>query len=36
MLKPIRTGIISIKGQLYPVKPKVPAHIQKLIAILEK
>jgi transposase len=35
MLKPIRTGIISINGTLYPVKPKIPVHIQTLLLSLK-
>jgi transposase len=35
MLKPIRTGIISINGTLYPVKPKIPDHIQMLLSSLK-
>lgn len=35
MLKPIRNGIISINGALYPVKPKIPDHIQKLLSSLK-
>lgn len=35
MLKPIRTGIISINGTLYPVKPKIPVHIQTLLSSLK-
>jgi len=34
-LKPIQTGIISIKGTLYPVKPKIPKNIQKLLESLK-
>ena len=35
ILKPIRNGIISIKGTLYPVKPKIPDHIQTLLTPLK-
>lgn len=35
ILKPIRTGIISINGALYPVKPKIPDHIQTLLSSLK-
>jgi hypothetical protein len=34
-LKPIQTGIISIKGAQYTVKPKIPKHIQKILKSLE-
>lgn len=35
LLKPIRTGIISINGALYPVKPVIPAHIQTFLTSLK-
>ncbi|NLM20723.1 MAG: IS1634 family transposase [Peptococcaceae bacterium] len=34
LLKPIRSGIISINGTSYPVKPKIPEHIQGLLSHL--
>ncbi len=33
-LKPIRTGIISINGTSYPLKPKIPKNIQDTIDLL--
>jgi len=35
LLKPIRAGIISINGTSYPVKPKIPDHIQTLLSSLK-
>lgn len=35
MIKPIRTGILSIKGVSYSVKPKIPDDIQKLLRTLQ-
>ncbi len=34
MLKPIRTGIISVNGASYPLKPKIPKNIQDIIDLL--
>ena len=34
-LKPIHTGVISINGTLYPVKPKIPVHIQTLLSSIK-
>ena len=35
LLKPIRTGIISINGKSYPVKPKVSESVNKIIELLD-
>lgn len=35
IFKPICTGIISINGTLYPIKPKIPDHVQELLTSLK-
>lgn len=35
LLKPIRAGIISINGTLYPIKPKIPDYIQTFLSSLK-
>ena len=35
MLKPIRSGIIAIKGVKYPIKPQIPENISNYLSKLE-